>query len=110
MPRGEVIPIEYAVSANACGPTSSTSWANTALTDFTVASVSDIVPLPGSALLTVQGAPPPGSVSGLGELPRWYVEFGSTPCLIAVVITNVLNDEPGCRCAWAAKFNWLLPE
>ena len=40
-----------------------------ALTEFTVASVSDMVPLPGSALLTVQGAPPPGSVSVFGELP-----------------------------------------
>ena len=68
-PSGDVIPIAYAVSANSCTPTSSTSWANTALTEFTVASVSDIVPFPGSALLTVHGAPPPGSVSVFGELP-----------------------------------------
>jgi hypothetical protein len=32
------------------------------------------------------------------------------PCLIAVVSTNVLNDEPGWRCACAAKLNWLLRE
>src|ERR1044072_8896669 len=88
VPRGEVIPIAYAVSAKLRTPTSSASCAYTTSIEFQVACVSDIVPLPGSALWTGQGKPP-GIVSVIGEVPSRYVVAGSMPCLIAVVSTNV---------------------
>ena len=58
---GDSIPISCAVWVTFSGPTSRSSWAKTTLTESQVASASDIVPPPGSALLTVQ-VPPPGSV------------------------------------------------
>jgi hypothetical protein len=65
---GEVIPIECAVAATACGPTSRSSWAKMTLTEAQVAASTDIVPPPGSALLTVQ-VPPPGMSRVIGEVP-----------------------------------------
>ena len=65
---GDSIPISWAVWVTFSGPTSRSSWAKTTLIESQVASSSDIVPPPGSALLTVQ-VPPPGSSSVIGEVP-----------------------------------------
>ena len=63
-----MIPIWWAVRVTFSDPTSRSSWAKTALTESQVASERGITPPPGSALLTVQVAPP-GVTSVFGEVP-----------------------------------------
>ena len=84
------------MSTTDSGPTSTTSWANTVLTEFAVADCSVVLP-PPSAFTGCQG---PSELSHAGssiviELGPYHREFRSKPCSIAAASVNALNAEPG---------------
>ncbi len=101
---GEVTPMSWAASTIAAGPTFNASWANTTLTECSVASHRSILPPPpGSAFCTQWHALSHcGSRSGDFDSK---VDFGEMSSRNAATSVNGLNDDPVWRLA-AARLNW----
>src|SRR6188472_3340902 len=92
---GVVMPRRWAMSATFCGPTCSASRANTAFTEYAVASYRFSMPrLVPSAFVTFHTEPSWLKHPAMGPWAPENVAVGGMPCSNAVARMYGLNDDP----------------